>query len=713
MRRLIVGVFVTAAWCGFAANTWWVDCRMDGYDGHDGRTEAGALRTVQEAVAKAAAGDVVKVKPGVYDAGATVDFTRGVARVQLTRPLRLVSTDGAAVTRIVGRHGTEKDGLGADAVRCIAATKEAAGSEIVGFTLADGAGRHTNGADGFSGGLQCADCRPGGVTLVDCVVTNCVGTRGAGTFGGAARRTLYVACRSFNDRGNCGGAVARYTDLVDCRAVECCGGYLVDYPGRISGCRFEDCAASGYAIQGVTGTNVVENCRFEVRCGGRGDAAVRFKGCEFLLPKAYRELPSVKFARDIQDRIDRASAAGGGTVRLPVGRWVSEGLQLKSDVTLEIPEGCFVEATTNKFLWPCGRAFLWASGATNVALVGKGEIDTHGELYPFYDEAPGRISSVVMADVKGLRIHDVTIRRSATWTLCLTRCEDVHVKGVKIRSTVNFNNDGIDIEARRCLIEDCDIDSDDDAICFKPNRRDFPVEDVEVRNCLISSSCNFIKFGTGSLAPVRRIRIHDCKVFARTYSHVRDYRRWRSRLAGGMEDCANGIAAIALEVVDGGSMEDVTIRNIEISGCQTPIFIRHAARKRFCDPWKHESFLRNVLIENVKGSCVSRIASSITGIPGKRVEDITLRNIDLTYPGGATAAMLAKPVPEREGCYPEASCFGHVLPGWAFYVRHADGIRFENVKVRLAKPDARPQALVTDDATRVTCSGCNFSVPNP
>ena len=55
---------------------------------------------------------------------------------------------------------------------------------------------------------------------------------------------------------------------------------------------------------------------------------------------------------------------------------------------------------------------------------------------------------------------------------------------------------GIRIEAANLLVEDCDIDSDDDAICFKSDLRDFTVENVVVRNCRLSSNCNAVKFGT-------------------------------------------------------------------------------------------------------------------------------------------------------------------------------------------------------------------------
>ena len=66
---------------------------------------------------------------------------------------------------------------------------------------------------------------------------------------------------------------------------------------------------------------------------------------------------------------------------------------------------------------------------------------------------------------------------------------------------------GIRIEAANLLVEDCDIDSDDDAICFKSDLRDFTVENVVVWNCRLSSNCNAIKFGTSWVGKGRNILV--------------------------------------------------------------------------------------------------------------------------------------------------------------------------------------------------------------
>lgn len=100
----------------------------------------------------------------------------------------------------------------------------------------------------------------------------------------------------------------------------------------------------------------------------------------------------------------------------------------------------------------------------------------------------------------------------------------------------------------------------------------------------------------------------------------------------------------------------------------------------------------------------------MTGVlGGRRPCGITLRNVDLTMPGGATEAMdFRRRVAEAERAYPEHRMFGHILPAWGLYLRHADDVRLENVRLRLASEDARADAVVASDVTGLSMERCAF-----
>ena len=417
-------------------------------------------------------------------------------------------------------------------------------------------------------------------------------------------------------------------------------------------------------------------------------------------------------AGELQGAVDRVSAAGGGTVHVERGDYPVAFLELKSGVTLDLAEGARLYAETNALIAGAKRdahehkqdnAMILSRGAKNVAIVGKGEIDGLGGTFrPTSNNLPGRWKLVVLQDTEGIRIEGVTLRDSASWTCYFQRCRGIVVRGVKVDGHANYNNDGFDIEASDVLIEDCDIDCEDDAICGKVHDASFVSENVEVRNCRLASNCNFIKLGTASYGTFRNWRVHDC-VLERCRAAPLEELQWFRRGVWGVTDRVSGIAGICLEAVDGGRIEDVEVRDIEMrSGVQTPIFMRVGARHGEGGEWN----FRNVTIERVKGRSCSWIASSITGVPGRRIGGgIVLRDIDLVLKGGISGVDWNATVPEKEKSYPENRCFGTPLPAYGFYLRHADGVKFENVRLScVGGAESRPP-VVTDDCTDVDFAG--------
>jgi polygalacturonase len=404
---------------------------------------------------------------------------------------------------------------------------------------------------------------------------------------------------------------------------------------------------------------------------------------------------------DLQREIDDVAACGGGVVRVATGEHEVRPFALRSNVTLELAEGAVLLASTNIADYAAAlgeRCFVSAEGATNIAIVGRGVIDGRGavfrEIGGLKGESQPQALPVLMrfTRCRDLRLEDFTYRRGAAWGCHLRNCDGVAMRRVKCFNHVNNTNDGIDIESANVTIEDCDIDADDDAIAFKTESdKSFAVTNVTVRNCRLASCCNAIKFGTGSYADFRDITIENCSLVRAKDNHRFNW--WKT--IPGVTNRICGIAALALEVVDGGRMDNIVVRNIEMDGYQTPIFVRLGRRR---DPSSGgETYLRNVLIENFHGIADSRIASSITGVPGLRPRGITLRNVSLVVPGGGTDEDAAAQVPEKERAYPESFMFDKMpLPAYGFYVRHADGVVFENVDVKTASPDER-KPFVFDD----------------
>jgi hypothetical protein len=107
--------------------------------------------------------------------------------------------------------------------------------------------------------------------------------------------------------------------------------------------------------------------------------------------------------------------------------------------------------------------------------------------------------------------------------------------------------------------------------------------------------------------------------------------------------------------------------------------------------------------------------ASIVGMPDVLIENVTLRNIEIRYPGGGNPNYAKvgldelDKVPELAANYPEFSMFKE-LPAWGFYIRHAKGIRFENVTLSVAKKDYRT-AVVLDDVHGAEFNGLIVNEP--
>jgi hypothetical protein len=128
-----------------------------------------------------------------------------------------------------------------------------------------------------------------------------------------------------------------------------------------------------------------------------------------------------------------------------------------------------------------------------------------------------------------------------------------------------------------------------------------------------------------------------------------------------------------------------------------PIFIRLGARLRGPDN-PPVGVARRIIISNVVAHDVApNHGILITGIPGHRLEDVTLSHILIEYKGGGTKEQAARAVPEDEKVYPEPGRFG-TIPSWGMFARHVQGLSLDHVELRTLKEDLRPSVILDDVA---------------
>ena len=80
----------------------------------------------------------------------------------------------------------------------------------------------------------------------------------------------------------------------------------------------------------------------------------------------------------IQRAVDYISAHGGGTLYFYVGRYLTGSIELKSNVTIHLAEAAVLVGSTNIYDYKGAPALIWADGAENVSVTGKGVIEGRG-----------------------------------------------------------------------------------------------------------------------------------------------------------------------------------------------------------------------------------------------------------------------------------------------------------------------------------------------
>ncbi|MFP4143517.1 MAG: glycoside hydrolase family 28 protein [Phycisphaeraceae bacterium] len=404
----------------------------------------------------------------------------------------------------------------------------------------------------------------------------------------------------------------------------------------------------------------------------------------------------------IQQAIDAASEAGGGTVLLQSGRFLSGTLVLKDGVTLQIAGDAILLGSTNLDDYPrhvpelrswtdryTERSLLWAEHARDIALVGPGMIDFQGEAFEGgYKDRPYGIRFVTC---QGVRVENIHLRNAAMWMQHYLGCEDVIHRGVRVWNHANKNNDAIDIDGcRNFLLEDFVSDTDDDGITIKTTSHR-PNENLTIRNAVVSTFCNAVKFGTETIGDIRHVSIENVWVKPSAAEEL----TYGTKM---------GQSGLSIETVDGSILEDVTVRNMVIDGSQMAIFLRLGDRGRTPtegEPRKSPGALRDVLIENVRARPSQPMGCSISGVTGAAIENLTLRNITLTHPGGGTEADIVRDFDEKREHYPTYNMLDHRHPGHGFFFWHVDGLTLENLRVTAESPDARP-TYAFENVSRVT-----------
>jgi polygalacturonase len=273
----------------------------------------------------------------------------------------------------------------------------------------------------------------------------------------------------------------------------------------------------------------------------------------------------------IRRAIDACSAAGGGRVVVPAGRFLTGPIHLKSRVNLHLAAGATLlfHRDPNAYLpavftrWEGMECmnyspFIYAFNQRDIAITGAGTLDGQSgpeawwpwkgrreygwkQGQPHQEAARARLMKMADEDVpvekrvfgdgdflrpqfiqpyrcQNVLIEGVTIVNSPMWEINPVLCRNVTVRNVTV-ATHGPNNDGCNPECSTdVLIEGCEFDTGDDCIAIKSGRNrdgrrvNVPSENIVIRKCRMKDGHGGVTIGSEVSGGVRNVFAEECQM---------------------------------------------------------------------------------------------------------------------------------------------------------------------------------------------------------
>ncbi|MEP9357551.1 glycoside hydrolase family 28 protein [Sphingomonas sp. KR3-1] len=400
--------------------------------------------------------------------------------------------------------------------------------------------------------------------------------------------------------------------------------------------------------------------------------------------------------RAIAAAIAACSAAGGGRVVVPAGRFLTGAVHLKSGVNLHVTRDATLLFSTDPAHYPIVftrwegmelmnySPLVYARQQKNIALTGEGTLDgqadaqhwwawkgpwggtvDHGWREGMPDQRKARARLFDMAergvpveqrvfgegdflrpafvqpyDCENVLIEGVKLRGAPFWQVHPVLCRNLIVRGLDILGH-GPNNDGCDPESvDGALIEQCIFDTGDDCIAVNSGRNADgrrlarPSQNILIRNCRMKAGHGGVVVGSQISGGARWIFAQDCVMDSPDLWYAIRFKN---------------------NALRGGLLENFYYRNLDVGQVGKAAITCDFNYEEGADgPFVPK--LRNIVIEQLRVKNAVRVLDS-QGLPGAPVTGITLR--DCSFDGVAQPSI----------------------------VRYTEGLRLENVRINGALAD--------------------------
>lgn len=414
-------------------------------------------------------------------------------------------------------------------------------------------------------------------------------------------------------------------------------------------------------------------------------------------------------AAAIQNAVNAAFAAGGGTVYVPAGLFHTGNIELKSNICLHLEQGATLFGSSDFEDYRCtdipgpfaplvgipplaekpmGTGFIYATHAKNISITGFGTIDGNGLDHRFPDPRDPMLRRPMMLYFdfcENIHIQDVYLKDPAMFALWAVRSRYIQIRGVHIHSWEIENGDGLDFNGSSDVcISDCIIESGDDAISLKTTFPEWANRRYSISNCVFHSVWAGIRLGVESAGDMSEIAISNCA----------------------FEDCND---ALKIQNCATGRMENIRISNVVMRNVHRPLFMT-------VNPFRLSRVLKNirpqvgglhdVYIDGMTAymsehsADYQRNAFVVSGWKGMPIENFELRNAKVVLNGKMQPGALNRvDLPEYldySFMYADIFSVNGDYPASGLFMRHVNGAKFSNCSFVRKDDDPRPLMMIYD-----------------
>ncbi|HVS72276.1 MAG TPA: glycoside hydrolase family 28 protein [Phycisphaerae bacterium] len=429
----------------------------------------------------------------------------------------------------------------------------------------------------------------------------------------------------------------------------------------------------------------------------------------------------------IAKAIDECAAAGGGIVEFPKadGAYLTGRIKLKSNITLQVDEGAVVRFATGaeggplEKLYPLEKTryeavdvmnyspLIYAYQCENIRITGKGTLDGQGQWWwawarnplgaagrgrtagsanggssgqgvggtaeakrlmgeytrdrggkfpleerVFGDKNPGyRPCFIEPYECKNVVVEDVTIKNSPFWTVHPLYTTNFTLRNANV-SGEGPNTDGCDPDScNTVLIDHVTFNTGDDCIAIKSGRdgdgirRNRPCENLTIRDCTMNGGHGAVTLGSETSAGIRHVLAENCVVDGPDVAIRLKSSRGR-----------------------GGGFEDFMARNIRVKSVKKQailITLRYGSPVPATAKNETTPVGKDLWIENLTCAAAPQ-AILIQGLEESPIEDVTLKNVNITCEKGASVDYVKGLVRENVVITPKS--------GEAWKITHSTGV---------------------------------------